>query len=143
MRVLMLAFLLSVSGCTWLQKNPTADQLLIEELTAVAIQSGCATTGTQTAQACYATRAAKVLAISKVLQTLSVGMAVTDLQNLLSKELLALQLTPEEVAPLNAFVASLLSYVATHYGSAALTTASITAIQTVAGCISQEASIFT
>ena len=129
MRILVpvVALFALLSGCALWNKSPTTDQLVISELTAVAIQAGCSTT------ACYDARAAKVAAIAKVLQTATVGMAVTDLQAALQKELIALKLTPEEVAPLNSLITGLLNYLTPLVGNNPLTATAVATINQVAG----------
>jgi hypothetical protein len=131
-----------LSGCALFQANPLADQIVIQELTAVAIQAGCSTTATQTAQQCYDARAAHVLAIANSLKTVTVGQASSDIQTLLNGALAQLKLTPEEVAPITAFVSALISYVSSTFGTGILAQAAITQIQTVAGWVAAEAALY-
>lgn len=147
MRAFLLYLALSVpvsilAGCALFKANPVADQLAVQELTAVAIQSGCATTATQTAQACYDARAAKVLTIANSLKSVTVGMAASDITTLLGKTLAALKLTPEESAPIQAFVGALVQQVVTNYGSGVLGQTAVTYVQTIAGWIAQEAGYY-
>ena len=132
MRTLLitLAAVMTLSGCALFKTaNPTAEQLIIQELTAVGIQAGCST------PACYDARAAKVAAIAKILESATTSMALTDLQNAVAKELIALKLTPEEIAPINALVNGLFAYLTPLAGTSQLTASVVTTINTVAGWV--------
>ena len=127
---------LTLPGCALFQKSLTADQLVIQELTAAGIQAGCTT------QACYDARAAHVAALATTLKSVTPGMAVTDVTALLQKALTSLKLTPEETAPLTAFVSGIGTYLVNKYGSGALAQSAITDIQTIAGWIAAEAALY-
>lgn len=139
---LMFFALMTLPGCALFKTNTVAEQLIIQELTAVAIQSGCSTTSTTTAQACYDERAAKVLAVATSLKTVNAGSAAADVLKLLQGELAQLKLTPEETAPLNAFVTALVGYLSSTYGAGVLSTAALADVQLIAGWIAAEAAIY-
>jgi len=140
--LLLLLATLALPGCALFSKNTVAEQLVIQELTAVAIQSGCATTSTQTAQACYAERASKVAAVANSLKSITPTMAAADVTTLLQNELTALKLTPEETAPLQAFVSAIVSYLVTNYGSGVLSTAALADVSQIATWIASVAALY-
>lgn len=142
MVALMFLALFTLPGCALFKSQPVAEQLVVQELTAVAIQSGCATTSTQTAQACYDERAAKVLAVATSLKTVTSSVVASDVLSLLQNALTHLNLTPEETAPLNAFITALVNYLIATYGTGALPAAALSDIQQIAVWIAQESSIY-
>lgn len=141
------ATMLALSGCSFLTGLTTAGstanaagQLVIEEATAIDIQTGCKATATESLQQCYDSNAAKVLVIAQVLEAATPQMALTDLQAALNKEIVSLGLTPAEAIPLTVFAQSLISYLAPLVGSnQVLSSAALVVVNQVGGWVAQVA----
>jgi hypothetical protein len=129
------AAMLAFSGCSFLSALGSAGstanaagQLVIEEGTAVVIQSGCKATATETLQQCYDENASKALVIAQVLEAATPQMALADLQAALNKEIASLGLAPAEAIPLQVFSQSIISYITPLVGTNAVLSASALAI---------------
>jgi hypothetical protein len=138
----LLATVTLLSGCAFLSALGTAGstanaagQLAIEEATAIAIQSGCKATATETLQQCYDVKAAKILLIAQVLETATIGSVLTDLQAALAKEVAAQGLTPEEAVPLQVFLQSIVNYLTPLVGNAVLAAPAIAVVNQVAAWV--------
>jgi hypothetical protein len=130
--------ILTLTGCALFQGATNVEQLIVQEGTAIAIQSGCSSS-----TACYDKNAAHVLVIAKQLQTVAVGSLLTDLQTVVNNELGKLNLSPAELAPLLSLESQIMQFLSSKVSSSSVLTAStIAIIQTVAGWIVQEASIY-
>jgi hypothetical protein len=126
-----------VSACALFQgQNAVGEQLVIQEATAVAIQAGCSTT------ACYDARAAKVLIVANALKTVTVGQGLSDIVTLVQNTLQKVGMTPEEVAPLQAFAGALTSWLQAKLAGSKTTATVVADINTAAGWIAQTCSLY-
>lgn len=117
----------------------TAAQLVVEESTALAIQSGCAATATVTAQQCYDLKAARVLKIAQALQGVTAGTAVAQVQILLANAIAGLKLSPEESTPLVVLTTAILTYLTPLLGNTVITAPGFALVSQVASWVGQVA----
>lgn len=146
-KVGLLLGVMILAGCAMLTGGNVAvtagGQLVVEEATALAIQSNCTATAAVSLQQCYDTRATKVLAIAQQLENTTVGTAAASLATILQQVVATLNLTPPEQVPLNVLISQLNNYLQPIINSSTvITSASLAVVQQVAGWVADEAVLY-
>jgi hypothetical protein len=142
--LLLVLLALFLSGCSFLGSLVTpgsnanvAAELVVEEATAVAIQHGCSS------QACYDANAEKVLVVANVLKIITVQNAMADVTEALTKEIVKLNLSPEELPPMQALLTTLINYITPMVPLAgAIAAPGLVVVNTVATWVGQEAALY-